>query len=155
MIVTKEELKEILTRLRTENKTIVFTNGCFDILHKGHIYYLNESANLGDVLIVGLNSDSSIKKIKGQDRPINDQSSRAEVLSALRFVDYVVLFDEETPYNLINFIKPTILVKGGDYKLNDIVGADIVQDYGGKVVTIPYLDGNSTTEIIEKIKNKC
>lgn len=152
MIVTRAELKEIVKRLKEAKKAIVFTNGCFDILHKGHIYYLRESAKLGDVLIVGLNSDSSVKLIKGASRPINDEESRAEVLSALRFVDYVVLFDEETPYNLINDIKPTVLVKGGDYKEDDIVGADIVKASGGQVVVIPYLEGNSTTQIIEKIR---
>lgn len=152
MIVTRAELKEIVKRLKEAKKAIVFTNGCFDILHKGHVYYLRESAKLGDVLIVGLNSDSSVKLIKGASRPINDEESRAEVLSALRFVDYVVLFDEETPYNLINDIKPTVLVKGGDYKEDDIVGADIVKASGGQVVVIPYLEGNSTTQIIEKIR---
>lgn len=152
MIVTRAELKEIVKRLKEAKKAIVFTNGCFDILHKGHVYYLRESAKLGDVLIVGLNSDSSVKLIKGASRPINDEESRAEVLSALRFVDYVVLFDEETPYNLINDIKPTVLVKGGDYKEDDIVGADVVKASGGQVVVIPYLEGNSTTQIIEKIR---
>lgn len=152
MVVTRKDLKEIVKKLKDEDKTIVFTNGCFDILHKGHIFYLKESAKLGDVLIVGLNSDSSVKLIKGEGRPINDEESRAEVLSALRFVDYVVLFDEETPYNLISDIKPTILVKGGDYKEDEIVGADIVKALGGKVVVIPYLEGNSTTQIIERIR---
>lgn len=135
-------------------KKIVFTNGCFDLLHLGHITYLSEAADQGDVLIIGLNTDNSVREIKGNGRPINNEESRAIVLASLHFVDAVTLFDEETPYNLINSIQPDILVKGSDYDANDIVGYDIVKNNGGKIITIDLLPGYSTTKIEEKIKNK-
>lgn len=142
--------------LRTEkaDKKIVFTNGCFDILHVGHLRYLEQASKLGDILIVGLNSDTSVKNIKGEDRPINSEDDRTEMLSALGFVDYVVVFEEDTPYNLIKAIQPDILVKGGDYKPEDVVGRDIVESRGGKVQILPFVEGKSTTSIINKINKK-
>lgn len=131
---------------------VVFTNGCFDILHKGHIEVLARSADLGNKLIIGLNSDESIQKIKGEDRPIIDEQSRAILLAALKFVDAVILFSEETPLNLISTLKPDILAKGGDYRIETIIGYEIVQQNGGKVKVIPFVDGFSSTTIIEKIK---
>jgi D-glycero-beta-D-manno-heptose 1-phosphate adenylyltransferase len=133
------------------NNKIVFTNGCFDILHRGHIEYLSQARDNGSVLIIGLNSDASVKRIKGEGRPVQDEMSRALVLASLRFVDAVVLFDEDTPYELIKFVQPDVLVKGGDYSEDTIVGADIVRAKGGEVITIPILPGYSTTEILNKV----
>lgn len=141
------ELKEAVDRLKADGKKIVFTNGCFDIIHIGHIRYLKKARVLGDVLIIGLNSDKSVSMIKPK-RPINPQNYRAEILSSLEMVDYVTLFDEETPYELIKFIQPDILVKGGDWKKEDIVGSDIVKE----TLSLPYIKGISTTKIIERIK---
>ena len=151
-ISTLAELEKSLVRWKTFSKTIVFTNGVFDILHAGHIASLSEAAENGDILIVGLNADSSVKKIKGESRPVNDQNSRAIVLAALSFVDVVIIFTEPTPLELINFIKPDVLVKGGDYKIEDIVGAKEVIDGGGKVVVNPIVEGFSTSSIINKIQ---
>lgn len=133
-------------------QSIVFTNGCFDIIHMGHVTYLNKAASFGDLLIVGLNSDDSVKRLKGETRPINHEQDRAGVLAALRSVDYVVVFDEDTPENLIEAIRPNILVKGGDYVGNTIVGADFVRHYGGIVVTVPLVEGKSTTKVINEMK---
>ena len=133
------------------NKKIVFTNGCFDILHAGHIEYLYQAAQLGDVLLIGLNSDNSVRRIKGETRPINKEIDRAIILASLYFVDYVVFFDEDTPLNLIEKIKPNVLVKGGDYSVENIVGADFVQKNGGKVIVIPFKEGYSSSSIISKI----
>jgi rfaE bifunctional protein nucleotidyltransferase chain/domain len=130
---------------------VIFTNGCFDILHLGHIEYLAKAANLGDVLVIGINSDLSVHRIKGDSRPINDEHSRSMVIASLKFVTAVVLFDEETPYELIKTIQPDILVKGRDYKIKEIVGHDIVLARGGKVKTIELTPGYSTTEIEQKI----
>ncbi|MEN6295329.1 MAG: D-glycero-beta-D-manno-heptose 1-phosphate adenylyltransferase [Chloroherpetonaceae bacterium] len=152
MILSRENISKISTELKEQGKTIVFTNGCFDIIHLGHIYYLSEAKKLGDYLIIGLNTDSSVKKLKGPERPINSEQDRAIVLDALKSVDFVVLFDEETPLELIREISPNILVKGGDYKADEIVGADFMKQHNGKVIIIPYLQGKSTTKIIEKIK---
>lgn len=132
-------------------KKIVFTNGCFDIIHSGHILYLEEAKGLGDVLVLGLNSDASVKRLKGDSRPVNNQLDRAIVLSGLSSVDFVIVFDEDTPYNLINTIKPDILVKGGDWSISDIVGSDIVLTNGGEVKSLLFKDGKSTTNIIKKI----
>lgn len=148
-IVTADKLEEILETKK--NKKVVFTNGCFDIFHVGHSRYLRETSKLGDILVVGLNSDSSVKRLKGEKRPIVTQNERAELLASLEFVSYVVIFDEDTPYNLISKIKPDIITKGGDYNPNDVVGKDIVESYGGKVVICPLIQGKSTTNIIEKI----
>lgn len=135
-----------------KGQKIVFTNGCFDILHIGHIRYLQEARKLGDLLIVGLNSDTSVKKLKGLERPINMEAERAEMLSALGFVDYVAIFEEDTPQELIKKVKPDVLVKGGDYALDEVAGKKEVEECGGKLVLIPFVEGKSTTGIIEKIK---
>lgn len=136
------------------DKTIVFTNGCFDILHVGHKRYLQQAASLGDILVVGINSDESVRRLKGTDRPINNEQDRAEILCALGFIDYVVLFGEDTPYELIQKIQPDVLVKGGDYKPEDVVGRDIVEARGGRLELIQFVDGKSTTNIINKINKK-
>jgi D-beta-D-heptose 7-phosphate kinase/D-beta-D-heptose 1-phosphate adenosyltransferase len=144
-----------LPTFREENKgkTIVFTNGCFDIFHVGHKRYLEQASALGDVFIIGVNSDASVRRLKGTSRPVNHEQDRMEILSALGFVDYVVLFDEDTPYELIKKIQPDVLVKGGDYTIEDVVGRDIVEARGGRVELIPYVEGKSTTNIIKKINN--
>lgn len=134
------------------NKKIVFTNGCFDILHIGHIRYLQEASKLGDLLVVGLNSDSSVRRLKGEGRPINNEAERAEMLAALDFIDNLIIFEEDTPLNLIRKIQPDVLVKGGDYLEKEVVGKSEVEERGGKVVLIPFVDGKSTTNIIDKIK---
>ncbi len=134
------------------NKKIVFTNGCFDILHLGHIDYLAKSADQGDILCVGLNTDRSVRKIKGKNRPVNDENVRAIILASIAFVDAVMLFDEETPYELIKSVQPDILIKGADYKPEDIVGYDVVKSRGGEIKTIEFLDGYSTSNLLEKIK---
>ena len=144
-------IKSIVDRLKTRGKRVVFTNGCFDILHVGHIRYLRKARNLGDTLVVGLNTDRSVRQIKGEKRPIVPQGERAEVLAALEFVDYVVLFDEPDPFSLIEKVKPTILVKGADWPKDKIVGRDVVEKAGGRVVRIPLVPGASSTGVIEKI----
>jgi len=136
---------------RADGKKIVFTNGCFDLLHLGHIDYLAKASDLGDILIVGLNTDNSVRTLKGKDRPINDEHSRAILMAALSFVGAVILFDERTPYNLIKSVEPDILVKGSDYKTEEIAGHKVVQAKGGKVMTIDLLPGYSTTLIEDKI----
>lgn len=146
-----ESLVEIRERARREGERVVFTNGCFDILHRGHVHYLEKARKLGDILIVGLNSDESVKKIKGEERPIVSQDDRAFVLSALGCVDYVCIFDEETPEELIKKLVPDILVKGADWEKEDIVGKDIVEKSGGQVVTIPEVEGKSTKKLIQTI----
>lgn len=153
MVIKRSELPIYISALKAQKKSIVFTNGCFDILHIGHIHYLEAAKSLGDVLIIGLNTDKSVSDLKGPERPINQQDDRANVLSALRAVDVVVLFDESTPLSLISEIMPDILVKGGDYTLETIVGADIVLAHNGKVEIIPFVDGKSTSSIINKIKS--
>ncbi len=150
-ILTKEQLNEILPDWKKEGK-VVFTNGCFDILHLGHVDYLEKARNLGQKMIVGLNTDASVQRLKGPARPICDELSRARVMASLEFVDAVILFDEETPFELINFLKPDILVKGNDYTVENIVGADVVLKNGGSVETVPLVNGYSTTNVIEKIK---
>ena len=140
--------------LKQHGKKIVFTNGCFDVLHFGHVYYLMEAKKLGDLLVIGLNSDSSVRRLKGNSRPINGEKERAFVLAALSCVDYVVVFEEDTPKELIEIVNPDVLVKGGDYKLEDIVGADFVTRNGGIVTTIPFVDGFSSTRIIEQLKTE-
>jgi len=134
-------------------KKVVFTNGCFDIIHRGHIEVLARTADLGDKLIIGLNSDQSIQKLKGKDRPVIDEQSRAILLAALSFVDAIVLFSEDTPLKLISALLPDVLAKGGDYEIETIVGHEIVQKNGGKVKLVPFVDGFSSTTIIDKIKN--
>lgn len=148
----KEKGMETVEKERAEGKKLVFTNGCFDILHVGHIKYLKEAKAMGDCLIVGVNSDASVKRLKGQARPVNTLGDRLALLSALEFVDYVVAFEEDTPEELIGAVKPDVLVKGGDYRMEEIVGADYVLGYGGTVTTIPLVEGKSTTGMIEKMK---
>lgn len=153
-IHTLETLSKLLALWRFKQEKVVFTNGCFDILHRGHVEYLIQASERGDQLIVGLNSDASVKKQnKGSGRPIQDQNSRAMILASLHCVDAVVIFDEETPYSLIELIKPNVLVKGGDWDKSKIVGADVVGQIGGVVEVIPFLEGYSTTSIEQKIKN--
>ncbi len=146
-IVSRDELKEVIEGLKAQEKKIVFTNGCFDIIHVGHIRYLREAKSLGDVLVIGLNSDKSVSQIK-PGRPIVPQEQRAEVLASLEMVDYVVIFDEDTPYALIKLIRPDFLVKGGDWKREEIIGSDVAK----KTLSLPYVHGISTSEIIERIK---
>lgn len=150
-VVTLKKLLREIEPLRKKGKKVVFTNGCFDILHAGHVRYLKRAKSLGDILVVGLNSDASVKKIKGAARPIVPQEERAEVLAALGSVDYVVIFDEPTPLRLIKEIKPDILVKGADWPAKEIVGADVVKAEGGRVSRIKLLKGRSTTNIINRI----
>ncbi len=147
VIKSIEELKTLVENLKKEGKTIVFTNGCFDILHAGHVDYLEKAKSFGDILIVGINSDSSIKRIKGEKRPINKQEHRVKVLSALNCVDYVVVFDEDTPIELIKIVQPDVLVKGADWKLEDIVG----REYAKRVERVEFSYDISTTKIIGKI----
>ena len=146
-----DSLLQTIRVWKSKGKKIVFTNGCFDLLHLGHIDYLAKAADLGDVLIVGLNTDNSVKALKGKGRPINDEHSRSVMLAALGFIDAVILFDERTPHNLIKYVEPDILVKGSDYKTEEIAGHEIVLAKGGKVITIDLLEGYSTTLIEEKI----
>ena len=150
-IKTQDELKPILYKLKKEGKKVVFTNGCFDILHVGHVRYLKEAKGYGDILIVAVNSDLSVKSIKGDKRPIVSQSERAEVVAALEMVDYVIMFDEDTPYNIIKKLQPDVLIKGGDWTIDKIIGRDIVEARGGKVIAIPFIEGASTTGIVERV----
>jgi D-glycero-beta-D-manno-heptose 1-phosphate adenylyltransferase len=151
-ILEPAKLENLLALWRFQEKKIVFTNGCFDIVHRGHIEYLSKAADLGDVLIIGLNTDSSVSRIKGPKRPIVDERSRALLLAALHFTTAIVYFDEPTPYELIKKVLPDILVKGKDYKAEDVVGYDILTAKGGKVETIELVEGFSTTNLIQKIK---
>lgn len=146
------DLLKSVSEYRDQNKKIVFTNGCFDLLHIGHVKYLEEAKSLGDILIVGINTDQSVRRLKGPTRPIQNENDRAEILAALKAVDHTVLFDEETPIKLIENIKPDILVKGGDWKIEQIVGSDFVLQNGGKVFSLNFIEGRSTTRIIEKSK---
>lgn len=151
-LIGRGELKERVSAMKKRGMKVVFTNGCFDILHEGHVSYLQEARSLGDALVVGLNSDASVRRLKGDERPVNKERSRAAVLSALSCVDFVCIFGEETPYELIALLEPDILVKGGDWAPETIVGADVVRSYGGMVRSLPFRPGHSTTGIIEKIK---
>ena len=150
-VKSPNQLKKILGILKKQGKKIVFTNGCFDILHVGHIRYLNQARKLGDILVVGLNTDRSVRALKGEKRPIVCEKERAEVLSALEGVDYVILFDEPDPLALIKALKPSFLVKGADWPEEKIIGGDIIKKSGGKVVRIPLVPGSSNTNLIEKI----
>ena len=147
-------LKTQVEEWKSEGKKVVFTNGVFDLVHIGHLTYLSKAAELGDKLIIGLNSDSSVKRIKGESRPINDQNSRAALLASFFFVDAVVLFEEDTPLNLISTLLPDVLIKGADYSIENIVGAKEVIANGGEVKTITFVDGYSSTSIIQKIQQK-
>lgn len=145
------ELKKIILRLKAKGKKIVFTNGCFDLLHYGHVKYLEDAKRKGDILIVAINSNASLKRIKGNKRPIINEADRARIIAGLESVDFVVSFKEDTPFNLIRSIKPDILVKGADWNKKDVVGADFVFSYGGKTSTINLVKGRSTTNLIKKI----
>ncbi len=149
----KKAIAILLNGLRKKRKRIVFTNGVFDILHYGHINYLAKAKEMGDILIVGLNRDSSVKKFKSKDRPLQNEMDRARILTALQAVDYVILFSEETPAKLIEMVKPDILVKGADYKISEIVGAKFVKSYGGEVKRIKFVKGRSSTDIIKKLNS--
>ena len=151
-IIPYSEIAELSQKLHQQGKKIVFTNGCFDILHCGHILYLEKAKALGDILILGLNSDASVKRLQGNNRPIVPEKERALVVAGLESVDYVCIFEQDTPYELIDLIQPDVLVKGGDWTIDKIVGADIVQKKGGKVLSLNYEQGFSTTNIIERIK---
>ena len=151
-ILDRNTLKNNLEVLRKEGKKIAFTNGCFDILHVGHVRYLREAKKAGDILVLALNSDSSVRAIKGEERPLICEEERAEVLAALEFVDFITIFPESTPLELINHLKPDILIKGGDWAEDKVVGRDEVKKWGGHVAIIPEVEGKSTTNIVEKIK---
>jgi rfaE bifunctional protein nucleotidyltransferase chain/domain len=148
-----EEIKAIVVEARNNRKKVAFTNGCFDLLHRGHVHVLRQARACGDVLIVGINSDESVKQIKGSARPVLPESDRCELLGAMEMVDFVILFNESDPYDLIAAIQPDVLVKGGDWNSEKIIGADLVEEAGGSVVVVPYIKGFSTTEIIERIRN--
>ena len=151
-LIKKEEIQNLLEKLKGDNKKIVMTNGCFDILHAGHVRYLKESKKHGDILIVGLNSDSSVKALKGESRPINNELDRAEVLSGLESVDYIILFDEISPVKLLDIVKPDIYTKGADYTIETLPEAETVMKNGGEIKFIKLVEGKSTTKIIDKIK---
>jgi D-beta-D-heptose 7-phosphate kinase/D-beta-D-heptose 1-phosphate adenosyltransferase len=153
-IKTAQELRPLLDILRATGSKIVFTNGCFDLVHTGHTRYLAKARSFGDLLIVAVNSDASVRGIKGDKRPINTEAERTETLAALESVDYVVLFNEPDPHRIIMELQPDVLVKGGDWPIEKIIGRDIVEARGGKVVSVGYIEGASTTEIIEKILQK-
>lgn len=152
MLLSLSALRVLVAEQQALGKTCVFTNGCFDILHIGHVRYLTQARQLGDMLIVGLNSDASVTRLKGPSRPFNPAHDRAGILSALEAVSFVCVFEEDTPYNLIAALQPDILVKGGDYQPDTIVGADIVRNRGGKVIVLPFVEGRSTTSLAEKIR---
>ncbi len=153
-VLNSKSLSAVLSLWRFQQKKIVFTNGCFDLLHLGHIDYLSKAKDEGDILIIGVNTDHSVRMLdKGTDRPVTNENARATILAALHFVDAVILFDEETPYELIKTVQPDVLVKGSDYQPEDIVGYDVVKEKGGEVVTIEFLPSYSTTGIIQKIKD--
>ena len=152
MIPSPAKIRKIVSGLRRKRNRVVFTNGVFDILHFGHIDYLTKAKALGDVLIVGLNSDSSVRKFKSKDRPIQNERDRARILASLRPVDYVILFYEETPERLIKLVRPDILVKGADYEISEIVGADFVKSYGGLVRRVRLAKGRSTSDILDRIR---
>jgi rfaE bifunctional protein nucleotidyltransferase chain/domain len=152
-ILNRDRLKNQLAVWRFKDQKIVFTNGCFDLLHLGHIDYLSKAKDHGNVLIVGVNTDASVRRLKGENRPVTDEISRSVIMASLQFVNAVVLFDEDTPYELIKLVQPDVLVKGSDYQPEDIVGYDIVKAKGGEIVAIDFLEGYATTGIIEKIKS--
>ena len=151
-LVTLKNLSDLVSDLKLRKLDVVFTNGCFDIIHPGHIHILDEAKSYGDVLIVGLNSNSSVKNLKGESRPINSESDRIKILCSIKHVDHVIIFDEDTPIELIELIKPNFLVKGGDYNKSEIVGADLVEKNGGSVIIIDLLGGYSTSSIIDRLE---
>ena len=147
------ELQAVIGAARANGKIVVFTNGCFDLLHRGHLYLLGQAKALGDLLVVAVNSDASVKAIKGPARPILPEIDRLELIAAMEMVNYVLSFDEPDPYKIIAVLRPDVLVKGGDWPAEEVVGRDLVEKYGGRVVRVPYLQGFSTTEIIAKIRS--
>jgi len=149
-VISLRDLLPKLNSLRSDGLSIAFTNGCFDIIHRGHIEYLFKASELADILIIGLNTDDSVKRLKGPARPVQDQESRSLILASLYFVDFVILFSDDTPYQLISGVEPNVLVKGGDYKAEEIVGYDIVREKDGQVITIPLTEGYSSSSIIRK-----
>lgn len=152
-IVSRQDALRIINGQRLKGKKIVFTNGCFDIVHPGHVDYLAQARDLGGYMVLGLNTDASVKRLnKAPNRPLNNEFARAQVLAGMNFIDLIVFFDESTPLELITLLKPDILVKGNDYKPEDVVGGDVVAKNGGKVITIPLLEGFSTTALVKKIK---
>lgn len=153
-VVSLEELLRVRKRIKNEGKRAVFTNGCFDILHRGHVEYLRKAKALGDILMVGVNTDSSVRRIKGPNRPVVEEDDRSYVLAALAAVDYVVLFDEDTPYELIRALVPDILVKGADWPVENVVGKDIVEAAGGSVQTIDLLPDRSTSGLLDRIRKR-
>lgn len=153
-ILPRDELAILLESLRADGKQIVFTNGCFDLLHAGHVKYLQQARNLGDLLVLGLNSDASIRRLKGPKRPLLDETERAQILAALDCIDYLAIFDEDTPLELLHELRPKILVKGGDYLPDEVVGKELVESYGGRVELIKFVDGKSTTNIIDKVLSR-
>lgn len=152
-IKSPQQLVKILTRFRKKGKKIAFTNGCFDILHLGHVTYLESAKKMADILVLALNSDHSVKKIKGSMRPVTKLRERQKIIAALESVDYVTAFSESTPLKLITKLKPDIIVKGGDWRVEDIVGKDFVSSYGGKAVNIKYLKGHSTSDVLKKLSD--
>jgi D-beta-D-heptose 7-phosphate kinase/D-beta-D-heptose 1-phosphate adenosyltransferase len=152
-ILERNTLKDKLEELRKKGKKIAFTNGCFDILHVGHVRYLREAKKTADVLVLALNSDSSVRSLKGKERPLVPEKERAEIIAALEFIDFVTIFPESTPLELINYLKPDILIKGGDWAEKDVVGRKEIKEWGGRVAIIPEVEGKSTTNIVEKIKD--
>jgi len=153
-IKTREELQRLIHNLKRSGKRIVFTNGCFDILHVGHVRYLEQAKSLGDVLVVGINSDRSVRGLKGPRRPILPVEERGEILSGLGCTDYITVFDEPTPFELISLLQPDVLVKGGDWTPEQVVGREVVEGSGGRVVILPFVEGSSTTNIIDVILEK-
>ncbi len=151
-VVTVEGAVDFRERARREGKQVVFTNGCFDVIHRGHVELLKEASRLGDFLLVGLNSDDSVRRLKGKGRPLVTQGDRAIVLASIRWVSGVVIFEEDTPRQLLEKLRPDVLVKGGDYETDEIVGRDIVEGDGGRVVIFPYIKGYSTTEFLHSIR---
>jgi rfaE bifunctional protein nucleotidyltransferase chain/domain len=151
-VKSRTELEVVRAKAKREHRSVVFTNGCFDLLHRGHVHMLRAAKACGDILIVAVNSDRSVQAIKGPSRPILGQEDRAELIAAMEMVNYVVLFDEPDPYSLIASLKPDVLVKGGDWSAGNIIGADVVEQNGGRIVVVPYLKGFSTSEIIERIR---
>lgn len=149
-VMKRDQISGALKNLR-HGKTVVFTNGCFDLIHFGHVTYLEQAKKLGDILVVGINSDRSVRAIKGSKRPLMNQDERAKIISSLRFVDSVVIFDEETPLSIIDEIRPDIHVKGGDYRAEELPEYELIASYGGKVVILPYIPGKSTTGMIHKV----
>lgn len=152
-IVSWETAEETIRSWETQGDKVVFSNGCFDLVHKGHVDYLARARDLGHKLVLGLNTDNSVARLKGKNRPVVDEQSRAFLLAGFEFIDLVVLFDQDTPYELIKFLRPDVLVKGNDYKPEDLAGYDVVMEKGGEVLTVELVEGYSTTALINRIKN--